>query len=263
MSDSDDEYNTMAGHDEAVLRLERYPEGADLQRSDQITVPTRTWRNLYHCHEGGERPLFVDVRTGGEDQWRPLVARIRPAEVGELEDDHSCRVPEWMWIHLGAPEEGSWLTLTMTTIANVETVVLRPRRVASLEGGDPVAMLTAALTGETDGASWAVLCAGAELPLWCGVFDVVGLRTLGGTDMAAGCILDHDVTLELEPALDTPVVRAPLMPSAVQGSGPETGSGGMSFPGMAAVATPSAPPSGRRGYIPFGGTGHTLGGGSR
>ena len=269
MSDSEDD--EMDGHNEAVLRLERYAEGADLHRSDQITVPVRTWRNLYHGHEGGERPLFVDVRTGA-DQWRPLVARLRPAGIGDLDDDHMCRVPDWMWLHLGAPEEGTWVTVEVTMVADVGTAVLRPRQTLGSED-DPVALLTAALTGSGGEASWAVLCAGAELPLWCGMFDVVGLQTLGGTDMAVGCILDHDVTLELEPALDTPVVRPPtpppspsplLLPSVAAPSGiAHPQQSGMSFPGMAAaVATP--PPSGpRRGYVPFGGTGHTLGNGSR
>jgi hypothetical protein len=268
VGDSDDEHEPM---EEAVLRLELYPEGADLHRSDQITVPTRTWQNLYHGHEGGERPLFVDVRAGA-DQWRPLVARLRPAGVGELADDHVCRVPEWMWLLLGAPEAGTWVTLAVTTVADVGVVVLRPRRREMLEGGDdPVTLLTAALTGSGGEASWAVLCAGAELPLWCGVFDVVGLRSLGGTEMAVGCILDHDVTLELEPALDTPVARPPtpppsplplLLPSVAVPPPVSVASGGMSFPGMSTAATatpPTAATGRRRGYVPFGGTGHTLG----
>jgi hypothetical protein len=255
MSVIDDNDDTLMSDNEAVLRLTLYPAGVDLQRSDQIVVPVRTWQNLYHGfpEEEGGRPLFVDVKTGGEDQWRPLVARIRPAGVGELEDDHSCRVPEWMWLHLGAPDMGgAWLTLTVTTVANVGTAILRPRRFALLEAGDPVEMLTAALTGAADGVSWAVLCAGAELPLWCGVFDVVGLKTLGGADMAIGCILDHDVTLELEPAPDTPVARPPTPPPSVTGTV-------MSFPGMGSPP-PVAGSGARRGYIPFGGTGHTLGG---
>ena len=252
MSDSEDEYEY--DEMEAVLRLERYAEGADLHRSDQITVPVRTWRNLYHGHEGGERPLFVDLRVGA-DQWRPLVARLRPAGIGELEDDQVCRVPDWMWLHLGAPEEGAWATLLVTTVADVGTVVLRPR-VAIGSEDDPVALLTAALTGSAGDSSWAVLCAGAELPLWCGVFDVVGLKTLGGTDMATGCILDHDVTLELEQPVVQPSTPppSPLPSVTVPSEIAPTQQGGMSFPGMAAVPPPT------RGYVPFGGTGHTLGG---
>jgi hypothetical protein len=265
---SDAEYDEMT---EVVLRLERYLEGADLHRSDQITVPVRMWRNLYHGHEGGERPLFVDVQTGA-DQWRALVARVRPAGVGELEDEHSCLLPDWMWLHLGAPDYGVWITLSVTTVADAGSVMLRPRRTLGAED-DPVALLTAALTGTAGESSWAVLSAGAELPLWCGMFDVVELRSAGGTEMAAGCILDHDVTLELEPALDTPVVRPPsplpiLLPSAppsqsggmahTQSGGIAHTQSGMSFPGMSAVTAP--PPSGgRQGFIPFGGSGHTLG----
>ncbi len=224
-----------------------------MHRSDQIAVPARMWRNLYHGYEGGERPLFVDVQTGA-DQWRPLVARVRPAGVGELEDEYTCRVPDWMWLHLGAPDFGAWITLTVTTVADVGAVALRPRQTLG-PGDDPVALLTAALTGSGGDASWAVLCAGAELPLWCGVFDVVGLRSAGGTEMAAGCILDHDVTLELETAPDTrpltpPPSPLPILLPSVEDVLPTQQGSGMSFPGMA---------TGRRGFIPFGGTGHTLG----
>ena len=249
---------------EAVLRLERYAADSDLNRSDQITVPTRTWQNLYHEHDGGERPLFVDVR-GGAEQLQSLVARIRPAAAtGELEDQHSCLIPDWMWVHLGAPDYGTWLTLEVTTVADVGTVRLQARSAAALATlDDPVEVLTAALTG-SGGSSWAVLSVGAELPLWCGVFDVAGLRSLGGAEMVAGCILDHDVTLELAATMDTPVVRpltpppspvAVLLPS-VAVAVPPLGSGGMSFPGMERIHGGSGAAS---GFVPFGGTGRTIG----
>jgi hypothetical protein len=246
---------------EAVLRLERYAVDSDLNRSDQITVPARTWQNLYHEHNGGERPLFVDVRSGAE-QLQSLVARIRPAAAtGELEDQHSCLIPDWMWVHLGAPDYGTWLTLEVTTVADVGTVRLQARSAAALATlDDPVGVLTAALTG-SGGASWAVLSVGAELPLWCGVFDVVGLRSLGGAEMVAGCILDHDVTLELVAANATvgrPLTPPPpplpiLLPSAAV---PPLGSGGMSFPGMERIHGGSGAAS---GFVPFGGTGRTIG----
>jgi uncharacterized membrane protein YgcG len=245
---------------EVALRLERYAMDSDLNRSDQITVPVRIWRNLYHEHDGGERPLFVGVQ-GGAEQLQRLVARIRPAGTGELEDEHSCLIPDWMWVHLGAPEYGTWLTLAVTTVANVGTLVLRPRAAGVLAAlDDPVAALTAALTGTGGEASWAVLCVGAELPLWCGVFDVVGMRTLGGSEMVVGCILDHDVTLELEAAVTaTAVTTPPPSPPAVllpDGTGDGGGSGGgMSFPGMGGSSS-----GGASGFQPFSGAGRTLGG---
>lgn len=244
---------------EAVLRLERYVMESDFNRSDQITVPIRTWQNLYHGHEGGERPLFVNVQSGAE-QLQSLVARIRPAGIGELEDEHSCLIPDWMWIHLGAPEFGTWLTLEVTTVADVGTVVLRPRTHAVLAAlVDPVASLTAELSGGAGTHSWSVLCVGAELPLGCGVFDVTGLRSIGGTEMVAGCILDHDVTLELENADTTPIARPStpppspvpvLLPDAIL-----TQSGGMSFPGMERLQGGGGAAG---GFVPFGGTGRTL-----
>ena len=238
---------------EVALRLERYAMDSDLNRSDQITVPVRIWRNLYHEHDGGERPLFVGVQ-GGAEQLQRLVARIRPAAVGELEDEHSCLIPDWMWVHLGAPEYGTWLTLEVTTVANVGTLVLRPRSTAVLAAlDDPVAALTAALTGTGGEASWAVLCVGAELPLWCGVFDVVGIRTIGGTEMVAGCILDHDVTLELESAAAAVPTPPPSPPAVLLPDGAGDGiGGGMSFPGMGSSSASA--------FQPFSGAGRTLGG---
>jgi hypothetical protein len=235
---------------EVALRVERYVTDSDLNRSDQITVPVRIWRNLYHEHEGGERPLFVNVQCGAEQIHR-LVARIRPAGVGELEDEHSCLIPDWMWVHLGAPDFGAWLTLEVTTVADVGTIVLRPRVPVTLTAlDDPVAALTAALTGTGGEASWAILCVGAELPLWCGVFDVVGMRSLGGAEMVVGCILDHDVTLELDVPVSTP---PPSPPSVLLPDGSDDGgSGGMSFPGMGSVTQGT--------FQAFSGTGRTLGG---
>jgi hypothetical protein len=166
-----------------------------------------------------------------------------------------------MWVHLGAPDYGTWLTLEVTTVADVGTVRLQARSAAALATlDDPVGVLTAALTG-SGGASWAVLSVGAELPLWCGVFDVVGLRSLGGAEMVAGCILDHDVTLELVAANATvgrPLTPPPpplpiLLPSAAV---PPLGSGGMSFPGMERIHGGSGAAS---GFVPFGGTGRTIG----
>jgi hypothetical protein len=241
---------------ETILRLDRYVVDSDLNRSDQITVPVRTWQNLYHEHEGGERPLFVNVQCGLQE-WCPLIARIRPAGIGELEDEHSCLIPDWMWIHLGAPDSGTWLTLEVTTVADVGTVVLRPRTAAVLADlEDPVASLTAELSGGTGIHSWSVLCVGAELPLGCGVFDVMGLRSVGGAEMAAGCILDHDVTLELDATTDAPIVRPPTPPpSPPSVLLPDTQMGGMSFPGMNQIHRGR----GQGGFIPFGGTGHTTG----
>jgi hypothetical protein len=233
---------------EVALRLERYAMDSDLNRSDQITVSVRIWRNLYHEHDGGERPLFVGVQ-GGAEQLQRLVARIRPAGAGELEDEHSCLIPDWMWVLLGAPEYGTWLTLAVTTVANAGTLVLRPRALAALD--DPVAALTAALTGTGGEASWAVLCVGAELPLWCGVFDVVGMRSLGGTEMVTGCILDHDVTLELEAAAVSVLTPPPSPPAVLL---PDDGEG-MSFPGMGGSSS-----GGASGFQPFSGAGRTLGG---
>jgi hypothetical protein len=112
-----------------------------------------------------------------------------------------------MWLCLGAPigsDDDCWCSLTVVPyLAQADTIVLRPRVAATLtESADPVAMLTAALTGAQGGLSWATLTVGAELPLSCGVFDVMEIRSLEGLSVPVASILDCDVNLELVAALD-------------------------------------------------------------
>lgn len=164
-------------------------------------------------------------------------------------------MPEWMWLALGAPDTGAPMEMDVTELHDVGRVVLRPRSRQAAEAGE------AALTAELSSGRWATLQSGMELSLECGVFDVLEVTDVAGSDVLAGCILNQDVTVEFMPLLrqDTP----PPSPPAVLLPSVETapvvaavGGAGMSFPGMRSVTTQ---PSGRGGFIPFSGTGNRLG----
>jgi hypothetical protein len=172
---------------QTVLQFALYPVGAVLNRSDLITVPEHAWFTLRQGHvEKHNQPIVVNVQIG-KTRHRPLVARVRLAGISEKEDEHLCFIPEWIWHHLGTPDIGTFLTLTTTIIPRVDRVVLRQRGDAT----DDLDLLLDTLMRAVDGGvKWAVLCVGAKIPLWCGTFDVVGLKMRGEVDVAAGCILD-------------------------------------------------------------------------
>jgi len=202
--------------------------------SDQITVPADLWTTLDRDHDSSG-PIFVEVGGVGSG----VVGRLRPAFPSEVLDGDSCRLPQWMWMRIGAPagsDDDCWIELTRVLLPIAESVSLRPRTEVSITGvADPVAMLTEALSG-VSGLSWACLSVGAELPLSCGVFDIIELRSTEGT-VPYACILNCDVNLELVPALDHSPPRPPSPPSPFQEE-PE--------------------PTDKKGFVPFSGVGRRL-----
>jgi hypothetical protein len=215
-----------------LLRLQRYETGSPLHRSDQITVPAGFWEDLHRDHEHAlGRPVFVAVSesAGGLYDDGGVVGRVRPGARGA----DVCIVPDWMWLRLGAPEEDFWCVVAERPITDAGRITLRPRRAATLaDSVDPLGMLTAALSGAAGGGEhgWACLMSGMELPLACGVFDVVEMVSLDGFPVSVGCILDMDVRLDLLEALDEPrpaPAQPKLLPVPAQPS-----SGVMWFHGM-------------------------------
>lgn len=241
------------------LLIGRYPNDSPFHKSDQVTVPVPIWEELYGVHEGGERPLFVQLNATEDGPF----ARLRPAVGVGLAAD-SCQMPEWMWLLLGAPGPDTWVSLSASELPDAGSVKLRPRHAATLTDlAEPLVHLTEELTGGVSGQSWACLSAGAELPLTCGAFDVLEITSIEGYPVPAACILNLDVDLELEPALDTPVATPPPVVASstvVGGAGDTTAflrqaaaaraarSQGMSFPGMEMVGQPDTrfPGTGRR-----------------
>jgi hypothetical protein len=168
------------------LQVILYDAESEFHRSDQVTVPAAFWQECMKGHEGG-RPVFVQLGEEG-------VARIRPGAEAE-----TCQVPEWLWVRIGAPE---WTSVQVVDIPDAGRITLRARKEATLTGvPDAVGMLAAALSG-SGGPSWAVLTVGSELPLACGVFDIMGLQSCEDFPVASACILNMDLDLELVPALD-------------------------------------------------------------
>lgn len=186
-----------------LLRLQRYEDGSPFHRSDQVMVPAGFWEDLHRNHSGG-RPIFVAISETAEglyDSSGSVVGRIRPGLSGE----ETCLVPDWMWLRLGAPEDDFWCVVGERPIADAGQITLRPRRSATLADSiDPLGMLTAVLSGAAGGGEhgWACLMSSMELPLACGVFDVVEIMSLDGFSISVACILDMDVRLDLLPALD-------------------------------------------------------------
>jgi hypothetical protein len=189
------------------LCIGRYPADSPLHQSDQVTVPVAVWEELHAEHTGGERPLFVQLNPADDGPF----ARVCPAAGSGLMAD-SCQVPDWMWLRLGAPapSEG-WVLLQPTPLPDAGSIRLRPRHAATLAAMDePLVQLAEELTGGGAAAySWACLSVGSELPLPCGEFDVLEITSVEGYPVPGACILDMDVDLELEPALDTPAAQPP------------------------------------------------------
>jgi len=186
------------------LQVILYDADSELHRSDQVTVPTTFWQECMQRHEG-PRPVFVSLGDG-------VAARIRPGAMNE-----TCQMPEWLWVRIGAPE---WTAVEIAEVPDAGRITLRARKEASLTGvPDALGMLAAALSGADGSPSWAVLTVGSELPLTCGVFDIMGLQSCEDFPVTSACILNLDLDLELVPALDyveevpAPVV-APTAPAA-------------------------------------------------
>lgn len=212
------------------LLTRTYPADCDLNMSDQITVPADVWTLL----DNGSPPIFVTVGDS-------TVGRLRPAVPSDELGNDSCILPEWMWRLIDSPDPDTWISIQVCTLPTADTILLRAREESSLLSmDDPVATLSAALSGAS-GPSWACLSMGAELPLACGVFDVMEIRTSDDQIVSSACILDCDVNLEIMPALD----HRPPVPEPV----PEP-----------RVPTPPPPPPTRftKGFVPFSGVGRRL-----
>lgn len=218
------------------LQLTVYEPSSPLHQSDQIAVPEMVW--MMFAEGGGEGPHFVEVGEAGSGVW----GRVHPADIPA----DCCAVPRWMWERLGAPHgEECWVGLTRSGVLPAASLTLRPHRHATLQdAADPLALLTAELTGSTGRPSWAVLTTGMTLQLACGDFDVMGVAGEDGAEIGVGCILDRDVRLELMEALD---YVAPRPPTPIPAE-----------PVALPTATRWQDPTLPRGFIPFSGAGRRL-----
>jgi hypothetical protein len=211
------------------LQVILYDADSEFHRSDQVTVPAVFWQECMKDH-AGDRPVFIQVGEEG------VAARIRPGAETE-----TCQMPEWLWIRIGAPE---WTSLQIAEVPDAGRITLRARKEASLTGvPDAIGVLAAALSGSEGEPSWAVLTVGSELPLACGVFDIMDIQSCENFPVASACILNMDLDLELVPALDH-VEPAPE-PAPAPAPSPPTNSASVSrFP---------------KKFEPFSGVGRRLG----
>ena len=240
------------------LNLTVYEPDSELHRSDQVLVPGTVWEAFDRDHEG-HGPVFIEV--GDTDSG--IVGRLRPAVPADGLPADACRVPQWMWKRMGpvnrvagVTESGlddeCWVGLTACPLPTAGAITLRARREATVTGAaDPVAMLTAALSGSEGGLSWSCLCAGSELPLSCGDFDVMEILSVEGFPVPAASILDCDVNLEFAPALDhvPPVTRAAFITEP-----PPPAPAPLDMNTMLPLP-PAVPP---KGFVPFSGVGRRL-----
>jgi hypothetical protein len=193
------------------LCLSRYPIDSSLHQSDQITVPASVWEALHTDHDGGERPLFVQLNPAENGPC----ARICPGPGLSLCPSDTCQVPDWIWLRLGAPTPSeTWVQLQPIFLPDAGSITLRPRLATTLASMDePLIQLAAELTG--GGAaihSWACLSEGSELSLPCGTFDIISITSVEGYLVSGACILNMDVNLELEPATARPPTPPPAPP---------------------------------------------------
>jgi len=231
------------------VRVYRYPAESPWNKTDMIGIPVSMWRRLYAEEDRSaagadrDRPVFIWLGLGN------VVGRVQPDADLDWEPGR-VEVPEWMWLALGAPDTGTPMELGVTTLHDVGRIMLRPRSRQAAEAGEAV------MTAELSSGRWATLQCGMELSLECGVFDVLNVTDVVGSDVLAGCILNQDVTVEFVPRPGTPPPSPPtvLLPSAEAPAPVPIGGAGMSFPGM--LQTTSA---NRRDFVPFSGSGHTLG----
>ena len=234
------------------LLMNMYPEDSELNMSDQITVPADVWTRF----DNGQPPIFVAV---GESE---LVGRLRPAVPSDKLENDTCIVPNWMW-RLLDPDPEMWVSIRVCELPMAGTIYLRARHESSLtEMEDPVVQLSAALSGAC-GPSWSCLSMGAELPLVCGVFDIMEIRTRDGDIVPAACILDCDVNLEIIPALDhvrpSCIPSSPFCPPSESPSpSPSPSRPDSPYPAEIPYLQSQATPTEKRGFIPFSGVGRRL-----
>ncbi len=204
-----------------LLQTTIYESEDPLHQSDQISVSPDIWSEIYETSMTPLRnnmQIFFSVHDG------EVIGRIRPDTA--LRGTDSIRIPLWMWMRLGAPDPDYWVSCSvMQAIPKAGKIVLRARVEATLTAVDnPVEMLTMALSGQGANPSWACLNMGSELPLSCGVFDVMDMIDVDGNHISYGSILDTDVDLELIPALDH-IDPPPPTPSFHQHTPSFSGSG--------------------------------------
>ena len=246
------------------LNVSVYEKESPLYHGDQVLVHHTVWREFDEDHEG-TGPMFVEVGEAGSG----AIARLRPATVVDGLGAEECRMPEWLWLRVGAPIPGEgWVQIQSVSLPMVAAITLRARCEADLLAlDDPVTVLS-----EQISAAWACVTAHSELVLPCGVFDIMGLRDPDGSEITAGCVLNTDVNLDLVPALDHKPPRQPTpMPSPVMHASNVMATDEAVFREVVSTptrhadhvrhaATPhSTPVLQPKGFIPFSGTGYRLG----
>jgi hypothetical protein len=222
------------------LNVSVYSADSTLYHGDQVLVPVAIWRAFDDEHEGNG-PMFVEVGDGA-------VGRLRPATAAEELGAEECRIPEWMWLRVGAPIPGEgWVSLRPVTLPIVAEITLRARHEADmLAMEDPVTVLS-----EQISAIRACVMVHSELVLPCGIFDIMELHDADGADIDAGCVLDTDVNLDIVPALD----HKPRQPTPIP-SPPFFSTRGADF--SATTPTPRNTPI-LGSFTSFSGTGYILG----
>lgn len=238
-----------------------------LRHGDQITVPVHVWQSLDEEHTG-TGPIYVRLTCDEASVY----GRVRIAVPAEDIDDENCRIPSWMWLHLGAPLPGEgWVTLDVSPeLSVVSSITLRPRMEATLLAlEDPVTTLSTEIS-----ANWSCVMEGSELILPCGTFDIMSLQDASGTNIKVGSVLNTDVNLELLPSLDYKPSRQPTpFPSPVLPAFPGAAMDTVQHlphplshphPHSHPLPHPRTPTStpilrGTTGFMPFSGTGYRLG----
>lgn len=202
----------------------------EVRSDDHVMVAGDVWGTFDRVHEG-KGPIYVEV--GEPDSG--VFGRLCP---GTDLQEGTCRIPMWMVERLGIDWDGEeqWVGVTARPLPEAGAVVLRPVQHATIQAmADPVEVLTDAL------GSWSALCMGAQLPLPCGAFDVVEIRSWEGFPVPAAAILNTDLAVEFQAAPDyvepTPPARAPtpipeepvslsgLLPASTKGFVPFSGKG--------------------------------------
>jgi hypothetical protein len=190
---------------------------------------------------------------------KSVIGRIRPSTEYSMTD--SCLIPKWMmrFIYENEDEESGddkFVEISpFDSLGTASHITLRAHHEADLtSSADPIAMLTEALSSRV------CLTVGTELPLSCGVFDVIRI-CCDSVDVQSGCIMNCDVNLEFVPARDhvetraetaTAETRAEATGSEATGTGQGTSKG-------TSKGTSLGKNKKIEKFIPFSGVGHKLG----
>lgn len=204
----------------------------DVRADDHVLVDGDVWATYDRAHSG-KGPIYVEM--GHRDSG--VFGRLCP---GPRIAQGSVQIPLWMVERLGVEWDGEerWIGLAAAELPEAGAVVLRPATHATIQAmDDPVKVLTEAL------GSWSCLSMGAQLPLPCGAFDVVEVRSWEGYPVPAAAILNTDLAVDFQPAPDyvEPAPPAPI---------PEEP---MSLSGILPAVAPVT-----KGFVPFSGKGRRL-----